>query len=116
MTYIYGRFLPREQKIQYALTEIYGLGAFAAELLSSRIGLSPQMLVRNLSEQDISNIVYLLGKEYSVEGELKKLQRNDVRRLVKIRSYRGLRHKQSLPSRGQRTHSNARTRRKLGKI
>lgn len=114
MIHIYGRFIAEEKSLYHALSIIYGIGLVSSSNLCAQLGLSPWMLVKDLTEQDISKLIYLLGKEYRIEGDLKKLQKGDIGRLIRIHSYRGARHKMSLPVRGQRTHTNAQTQKRRG--
>lgn len=110
MARILGIDLPNERKIIYALTEIYGIGLSLSEKIVSETKISEEKRVKDLTEGDIAKLQKGIEK-YPVEGELRRLVGQNIRRLEEISSYRGLRHKKGLPVRGQRTRSNARTKR-----
>jgi len=92
------------------LTYIYGIGATTSRQILGRTGVSPDTRVRDLTEEEITRLREVIDKEYSVEGELRSEQAADIKRLIDIGTYRGLRHRRGMPVRGQRTRTNARMR------
>ncbi len=110
MARIVGVDLPNNQRIEFALTVIYGIGPAAAKKIIESIKLSPEIRVNKLSEEELSKIKKEI-ENYQIEGDLRRTVTQNIRRLEEIGSYRGLRHKKSLPARGQRTRSNSRTKR-----
>ncbi len=111
MARISGVTIPNEKQVQIALTYVYGIGPkFAADILA-KTKIDPTVRVKNLTEDEIGRISEIIGNNYTVEGELQRIVTGNIKRLKDINSYRGLRHKNNLPSRGQRTKTNARTRR-----
>ncbi|MBI3667090.1 MAG: 30S ribosomal protein S13 [Acidobacteria bacterium] len=110
MARIAGVDLPPQKRAEIGLTHIYGIGRARANSLLARAGVSPDKKVRDLSEEEVNRIRHILEEEGAVEGDLRKEVTMSVRRLIEIGSYRGLRHRRNLPVRGQRTHTNARTR------
>lgn len=110
MPRIVGVDVPEDKKLKVALTRIYGLGAKRSIDVCQRCGLDPEVRVKTLSEADIATVNTTIQQDFTVEGDLRRQVAQDVRRLVSIGSYRGLRHRRSLPVRGQRTRTNARTR------
>ncbi|KPK33416.1 MAG: 30S ribosomal protein S13 [Chlamydiae bacterium SM23_39] len=109
MTRILGIDIPDNKRLEISLTYIYGIGKKRAKEVVAKLGLDPNMKAKNLTFEDISKINALL-QEYVLEGDLKRQVQGDIQRLIKINCYRGLRHRLGLPTRGQRTSSNARTR------
>lgn len=110
MARIAGVDLPRDKRIEIALTYIYGIGRSLSRRILQRTGIHPDTRVRDLTEDEVGRLRELIEREYKVEGELRaEIQRN-IQRLIAIGSYRGLRHRRGLPVRGQRTRTNARTR------
>lgn len=111
MARISGVTIPSEKQVQIALTYIYGVGPKTAKdiLLSAKV--EPIVRVKNLTDAEISRIQEIISEKHLVEGELQRVVTGNVKRLKDINAYRGLRHKANLPSRGQRTKTNARTRR-----
>jgi small subunit ribosomal protein S13 len=107
---IAGVDLPRKKQIKIALTYIYGIGRSTAEEICQRAKLDPTTSSDDLSEVDVKNIRDLLNEEYKVEGDLRREIAMNIKRLMDLGCYRGLRHRRGLPARGQRTHTNARTR------
>jgi small subunit ribosomal protein S13 len=107
---IAGVDLPRDKKIEYALPVIYGVGLTTARLLLDVVGVDPNKRVRDLSDKEIASIREAIDRAVKVEGDLRREVQQNVRRLIEIGSYRGLRHRRGLPTNGQRTRSNARTR------
>lgn len=110
MPRILGVDIPMKKRVTYALQTIYGIGpAIAAEIVK-KTNIDPNLKASDLTDENISAITVLLQNEYTVEGDLRRELMTNIRRLEVINSYRGLRHKKGLPCRGQRTRTNARTR------
>lgn len=116
MARIAGVDLPREKRVEVALTYIFGIGLSNAQKILKSTGVSPDTRVRNLTEQEIVKLREYINKNFKVEGDLRQEVSQDIKRLMEIGSYRGLRHRRGLPVRGQRTHTNARTRKGPRKI
>ena len=110
MARIAGVDLPREKRVQYGLTYIYGIGVSRAGSIAHRAGVDSAKKVRDLTEEEVNRLRQVIEEEGGVEGDLRKEVSMNVKRLIEIGSYRGLRHRRNLPVRGQRTHTNARTR------
>lgn len=110
MARIAGVDLPRDKRIEVALTYIYGIGRSAAVEVLQRAGINPDTRVKDLTEDEVGKLHEIIDRECKVEGELRRDVSMNVRRLVEIGCYRGLRHRRGLPVRGQRTRTNARTR------
>lgn len=111
MARISGVTIPTEKQVQISLTYIYGIGpVFAARILEAT-NIDPITRVKDLTETELTRLREEIDQHYTVEGDLQRVVTNNIKRLKDINSYRGLRHKNSLPSRGQRTRTNARTRR-----
>lgn len=110
MARIAGVDLPRQKRIEIALTYIYGVGRSRSLEILAKSQISPDTRVEELTEQEITQIRGVLENEFRVEGDLRREVQGNIRRLVEINSYRGLRHRRGLPVRGQRTRTNARTR------
>ncbi|MDA8344691.1 MAG: 30S ribosomal protein S13 [Thermaerobacter sp.] len=110
MARIAGVDLPREKRVEAALPYIYGIGWSLSRKILKETGISPDTRVRDLSEDEVSRLREVIDKEYRVEGELQRQVQMNIRRLIEIGSYRGLRHRRGMPVRGQRTQTNARTR------
>ncbi len=111
MARISGVTIPDSKQVQIALRYIYGIGPKASADILARANVEPSSRVKNLTEQEISRIQDTINSHYSVEGDLQRVITGNIKRLKDIKSYRGDRHSRSLPSRGQRTRTNARTRR-----
>jgi small subunit ribosomal protein S13 len=107
---IAGVDLPRDKRIEFALPYIYGIGLSSAKKIVAQAGISPDTRVRDLTESETSKLREILERDYRVEGDLRREVSLNIRRLVEIGCYRGLRHRRSLPVRGQRTKTNARVR------
>jgi len=107
---IAGIDLPTDKRIVVALTYIYGIGPTTAKKLLATAGISQDIRVKNLSDEDAGKLRSLIEREYKVEGALRSEMAMNIKRLMDIGAYRGLRHRRSLPVRGQRTKTNARTR------
>ncbi|NLB72688.1 MAG: 30S ribosomal protein S13 [Firmicutes bacterium] len=110
MARIAGVDLPRDKRIEVALTYIYGIGQSTARAIVESTGVDPYTRVRDLTEDEITRLREVIDRDYKVEGELRAEQASHVKRLIDIGSYRGLRHRRGVPVRGQRTRTNARTR------
>ena len=110
MARIAGIDLPREKRVEIALTYIYGIGRPTATKLLAQTGVNPDTRVKNLTDADISKLREQIEKNLKVEGDLRREVTGAIKRLVDIGAYRGLRHRRGLPVRGQRTRTNARTR------
>ena len=110
MARIAGVDLPRDKAILYALPLIYGIGKKNAAEVIAKAGIDPRKKVRELTEHEVGHLREIIDESYQVEGDLRRDVFGNIRRLMEIGSYRGLRHRRGLPTRGQRTRSNARTR------
>jgi len=110
MARIAGVDLPRQKRIEIGLTYIYGIGATRSRKILSETGMDPNVRVKDLSEEEVSRIQRVIDAEGGVEGDLRQEVAVNIKRLMEVGSYRGLRHRRGLPVRGQRTHTNARTR------
>ena len=110
MARIAGVDLPRQKRVEVALTYIYGIGPSRSNRILGKAGIDPNVRVKDLSEEEASRIAKIIDSEGGVEGDLRKDVAMNVKRLMEIGSYRGMRHRRNLPVRGQRTHTNARTR------
>ncbi len=110
MARIAGVDLPREKRLEVALMYIYGIGRPSAGQILARSGVDPAIRVKNLSEDDVSRLRRVIEGEYKVEGDLRREVTMHIKRLMDVGTYRGLRHRRGLPVRGQRTSTNARTR------
>ena len=110
MALIAGVDLPRNKTVEYGLTAIYGVGLFTSRKLCSDLGIDKEKKCDDLTSEELGKIRHLLEDEYSVEGQLRTEVNLNIRRLQEIGSYRGLRHRRGLPVRGQRSRTNARTR------
>jgi len=107
---IAGVDLPRDKRLEIALTYIYGIGLTLSREILAKTGVSPDTRVRDLTEDEISKLREVIDHDYKVEGDLRREESMNIKRLIEIGSYRGLRHRRGLPVRGQRTKTNARTR------
>jgi small subunit ribosomal protein S13 len=110
MARIAGVDLPREKRVEIGLTYIFGIGRPKAKEILKKTGISPDTRVRDLSDDEISSLRETIDRSYQVEGDLKREIAMNIKRLIDIGSYRGRRHRSGLPVRGQRTKTNARTR------
>jgi small subunit ribosomal protein S13 len=110
MARIAGVDLPRQKRVEIALNYIYGIGVTRSNKVLSQAGIEPSVRVKDLSEEEVSRIAKILDAEGGVEGDLRKETAMNIKRLMEVGSYRGGRHRRNLPVRGQRTHTNARTR------
>lgn len=114
MARIEGVDLPRDKRVEVALTYIYGIGLATSQKILAETNVSPDTRVRDLSEAEVQRIREKVGT-MTVEGDLRREVQLNIKRLMEINSYRGLRHRRNLPARGQRTRTNARTRRGVKK-
>lgn len=110
MARITGIDLPRDKRIEIALTYIFGIGRSRSKKIVKETGLDPNIRVKDLAEGDIVKLRSYIDKEIKVEGDLRRDVSQNIKRLMEIGSYRGVRHRKGLPVRGQRTHTNARSR------
>ena len=110
MARIAGVDLPREKRVEIALTYIFGIGLTTSRQILTKTGVSPDTRIRELTESEISHLRETIDRDYRVEGDLRRQINMNIRRLMEIGCYRGIRHRRNLPVRGQRTSTNARTR------
>jgi small subunit ribosomal protein S13 len=110
MARLVGVDLPREKRLEVALTYIFGVGRTRAKETLAATGLSPDLRVRELSDEDLVSLRDYLDTSYKLEGDLRREVQSDIRRKIEIGCYEGIRHRRGLPVRGQRTKTNARTR------
>ena len=110
MARLVGVDLPRNKRIEIALTYSYGIGLTTAKQIIAETGVNPDIRVKDLSEEDLAKLRDYIQQNLKVEGDLHREVSQNVKRLMEIGCYRGLRHRRGLPVRGQRTHTNARTR------
>lgn len=109
MARIAGVDLPREKRVEIGLTYIYGIGQPSADKILEKTGINPDTRVKDLTEDDIAKLREVIDKEYKVEGDLHREVSLNIKRLMEIGCYRGVRHRRGLPVRGQKTKTNART-------
>lgn len=110
MARIAGVDLPRDKQVEIGLTYIYGIGLSSSQEILAKTGINPDTRVRDLTEDEVQKIRETIGEEYKVEGDLRRETALNIKRLIEVNSYRGKRHRSGLPLRGQRTKTNARTR------
>ncbi len=110
MARIEGVDLPRNKRVEIGLTYIYGIGRTRAKKILAATNVSPDQRIQDLSESDLAALREFINKNYKLEGDLRRETQMNIKRLIEIGCYRGLRHRRSLPVRGQRTRTNARTR------
>ena len=110
MARIAGVNLPNQKRLEIGLTYIYGIGQPSAQAICAALGLSPDTKVRDLTEDEVAKLRDHIDANYQVEGDLRRERTQAIKRLSEIGAYRGLRHRRNLPARGQRTKTNARTR------
>jgi small subunit ribosomal protein S13 len=110
MARIAGVDLPRDKRVEIALTYIYGIGLPTSVMILERTGVDPATRVRDLTEEEVSKLREVIDREMTVEGDLRRMVSANIKRLMDIGCYRGLRHRRGLPVRGQRSKTNARTR------
>ncbi len=110
MARIAGVDIPRDKRLEVALTYIYGVGRTTSKQIIAAVGLNPDTKVADLTEGEVNQIRTYVDQNLTVEGDLRRDTQNDIKRKIEIGSYQGVRHRKGLPVRGQRTHTNARTR------
>ena len=110
MARIAGIDLPREKRIEIGLTYIFGIGRSSADKILKETGINPDTRVKDLTEDEVGKLREIIYRDYEVEGDLRRSVALDIKRLVEIGCYRGIRHRRGLPVRGQKTKTNARTR------
>ena len=110
MARISGVDIPREKRLEISLTYIFGIGKPTAQRICAETGLDPNQRVRNLTEDEVNQIRIWVENNIMVEGDLRRDVAQDIKRKIEIQCYQGVRHRKGLPVRGQRTHTNARTR------
>jgi small subunit ribosomal protein S13 len=110
MARIAGIDIPREKRVEVALTYIYGIGLSSSQKILKQTNVNPDTRVRDLTEDQVNRLREVIDRTYKVEGDLRREVALNIKRLVEIGSYRGMRHRRNLPVRGQRTKTNARTR------
>ncbi|MCR4745344.1 MAG: 30S ribosomal protein S13 [Lachnospiraceae bacterium] len=109
MARIAGVDLPREKRVEIGLTYIYGIGRASANRILAEAGINPDTRVRDLTEEDVAKLRDVIDRTQTIEGDLRRQVAMDIKRLTEIGCYRGIRHRKSLPCRGQKTKTNART-------
>lgn len=110
MARIAGVDLPRDKRVEIGLTYILGIGLSSSKQILAKTGVNPDTRVRDLTEDEVQKIREVIGSDYKVEGDLRRDTALNIKRLIEVNSYRGKRHRAGLPVRGQRTKTNARTR------
>ena len=110
MPRIAGVDLPRDKRVEIALTYIYGVGRSRAQEILSKTGVNPDTRMRDITEEEAARLREVIERDYTIEGDLRREVQGNIQRLMEIGAYRGLRHRRGLPVRGQRTKTNARTR------
>jgi small subunit ribosomal protein S13 len=110
MARIAGVDLPRDKKVEFALPYIYGIGPATAKRICSQAGVDAAKKIGELNDQEVAHLREVIERDFQVEGDLKREVQQNIRRLIEIGAYRGLRHRRGLPTRGQNTRANARTR------
>jgi small subunit ribosomal protein S13 len=111
MARIAGVDIPREKRVEISLCYIYGIGLTTSHKILARTRINPDTRVKDLTEEEVNRLREVIDREYKVEGDLRREVDMNIKRLIEIGSYRGIRHRRNLPLRGQRTRTNARTRR-----
>lgn len=111
MARIAGVDIPREKRVEISLCYIYGIGLTTSRKILEKTRINPDIRVKDLSEEDVNRLREVIDREYKVEGDLRREVDLNIKRLIEIGCYRGMRHRRNLPVRGQRTRTNARTRR-----
>ncbi len=110
MARIAGVNIPREKRVEIGLTYVYGIGRTTANEILQKVGIGRDTYVRDLTEDEVGQLREVIDRDYTVEGDLRRERANNIKRLMDIGCYRGLRHRRGLPVHGQRTKTNARTR------
>ena len=116
MARLAGVDLPKEKRVEIGLTYIYGIGLSRSQKILEKTGISPDVRVKDLTDDDLAKIRKVIDEDYTVEGDLRREVALNIKRLTEIGCYRGLRHRKGLPVRGQRTKTNARTRKGPRKV
>ena len=116
MARLAGVDLPKEKRVEIGLTYIYGIGLSSSQKILEKTGISPDVRVKDLTDDDLAKIRKVIDEDYKVEGDLRREVALNIKRLMEIGCYRGLRHRRGLPVRGQRTKTNARTRKGPRKV
>ena len=116
MARIAGVDLPKEKRVEIGLTYIYGIGVASSNKILAKAGVNPDTRVKDLTDEEVNSIRKVIDESYKVEGDLRREVALNIKRLTEIGCYRGLRHRRSLPVRGQRTSRNAKTRKGKGKV
>jgi small subunit ribosomal protein S13 len=116
MARIAGVDIPRDKRVEVSLRYIYGIGPTAARRIVTQTQVSPDTKVRDLTDEEVSRIREVIDRGHAVEGDLRREVRQNIQRLIEINCYRGMRHRRGLPVRGQRTRTNARTKRGARKV
>jgi small subunit ribosomal protein S13 len=111
MARISGIDLPRDKRVEIGLTYLYGVGLTSSQKILAATGVNPDIRVRDLNDEDVAKLRAYIDENFQIEGDLRRLEAMNIKRLGDIGTYRGRRHRQGLPLRGQRTRTNARTRR-----
>ncbi|MPZ50949.1 MAG: 30S ribosomal protein S13 [Dehalococcoidia bacterium] len=111
MARVAGVDIPNEKRLDISLRYIFGIGPKSASTICERTGIAPETKARDLTDSELTRIRELLDKEFVIEGDLRREVRQNIQRLIEINCYRGIRHRRGLPVRGQRTKTNARTKR-----
>ncbi len=114
MPRIVGVDIPKQKTVEIALTSIFGIGRKVARDISEKAGIKSSIRAKDLTEDEVAKLTSVIQKDYMVEGDLRRDRTQNIKRLMNIGCYRGLRHRRGLPVRGQRTHTNARTRKGPG--
>ena len=110
MARLAGVDLPREKRVEYGLTYIFGIGLTSSRKILAKTGVNPETRDKDLTDEDLAKLREVIENEYTVEGDLRRNVAYDIKRMTDIGCYRGIRHRKGLPVRGQRTKTNARTR------
>jgi small subunit ribosomal protein S13 len=110
MARIAGVDLPREKRVEIGLTYVYGIGRSSADKILEKTGINPDTRVKDLTEDEVAKLRDVIDKDYTVEGDLRREVALNIKRLIEVGCYRGVRHRKGLPVRGQNTKNNARTR------
>ena len=110
MARIAGVDIPKDKRVEVSLTYVYGIGRVTANKILAATGINPDVRVKDLSEEEVNRLRDEISKNYNVEGDLRREVSLNIKRLIEINSYRGIRHRRGLPVRGQNTKNNARTR------
>ena len=116
MARIAGVDLPKEKRVEVGLTYIYGIGLTTSQKILKKTGINPDVRIKDLTDEEVNNIRKAIDQDYKVEGDLRREVALNIKRLTEIGCYRGLRHRRGLPVRGQRTKTNARTRKGPRKV